>query len=66
MDKQKDIGHSSNPKLAKQEELKSHFLSGFHGFTMSRHGEAFIQPWSDDLVGHYSPRVSVLLSTLTN
>ena len=25
MDKQKDIGHSSNPKLAKQEELKSHF-----------------------------------------
>ena len=48
MDKQKDIGHSPNPKLAKQEDLKSHFLSGFHGFTMSRHGEGFTGPWSDD------------------
>ena len=48
MDKQKDIGHSPNPKLAKQEELKSHFLSGFHGFTMSRHGEGFSQSYIDE------------------
>ena len=48
MDKQEDIGHGPNPKLAKQNDLKSHFLSGFHGFTMSRHGEGFTGPWSDD------------------
>jgi hypothetical protein len=48
MDKQKDIGQGPKPKLAKQEELKSHFLSGFQGFTMSRHGEGFTGPWSDD------------------
>jgi hypothetical protein len=48
MDKQKDIGHSPNPKLAKQENLKSHFLSGFQGVTMSRHGEGFSQSYSDE------------------
>jgi hypothetical protein len=48
MDKQNNIGHSPNPKLAKQEELKSHFLSGFPGFIMSRHGKGFVRPWSDD------------------
>ena len=42
MDKQKDIGHSPNPKLAKQEELKSHFLSGFHGFIMNREPRALL------------------------
>ena len=44
MDKQEDIGHGPNPKLAKQNDLKSHFLSGFQGFTTNRHGEGFTGP----------------------
>ncbi|KAL6084048.1 hypothetical protein STEG23_027719 [Scotinomys teguina] len=41
MDKQKDVGHSPNPNLEKQDDLKSHFLNGFQGYLMSRHGEDF-------------------------
>lgn len=50
MDKQKDVGHSPNPKLAIQDHLKSCFLSGFQGFIMSRHGEGVSGHWSDNHV----------------
>jgi hypothetical protein len=66
MEKQKDIGHSPNHKLAKQEDLKSHVISGFQRFIMSRHGEGFNLPWSDDYIGHRCPHDCVLLSTLIN
>lgn len=66
MDKQKDVGHSSNPSLAKQEDLESSFLNGFQVFVMSRHGERFTGHWSDHQGGRFCPQGFALFSKLTN
>ena len=51
MDKQKNVDYSSNPNLAKQEDLKSHFLCGFHRFILKQHGDNFIGQQNSDQVG---------------
>lgn len=43
MDKQKNVGHSCNTNLAKQDDLKGHFLSGFQGFIKSRHRKTWVK-----------------------
>lgn len=48
MDKQKNVDYSPNPSLAKQEDLKSHFLCGFHRFILRQHGDNFIGQWNND------------------
>jgi hypothetical protein len=51
MNNQKNVDCSPNPNLAKQEDLKSHFLCGFHRFILKQHGDNFIGQQNSDQVG---------------